>query len=659
MSWRRATCCLALLFRVSSKGRGVDWDSCNRRFEAPEPGSTALALNGVRLPDTCFDSELAVDQHQIFIIGDWGGLPGDPETGPVTADHRKDGFHKREFVGGLDDVAQHVVRDRIRERAADFRPEYILNVGDNFYWGGVEATCGTTRQNMSNFSSQWEDIFENFYTGDGLDGVQWLGVLGNHDYGGYLYSNAWDQAIMYTWKEPEQGRAMRWVTPAQYWRSTVHYKTFSVDYFFLDSNTYDAFEPFEEMANNICSYAYNPLDNGVDCSGEGGPTGIDGCHDWFRELWDEQLEWLHLHLSNSTADWQIIVTHFPPTFDRELFGNLSLDYGIDLFVTGHLHRQEVHGAGVGDDFMGPTAWVVSGGGGGITSDYLPNLGGDSQYGFMHMTLSNDSIEVVNVQHTGVEGPRVVVSQRPCVLCSQDDVAHNLQVYQEGLLRRGTAGSPRFSSSTMTTVTTILGMTVTTTTTDGPLQANWKRVQTAVNQAEKSVKHQAENATGAAKAMANGVVQSISDGVVELKKSGRDVSNRTAQEIAAGETTIVSMASETAQWVGWEMAAGKSKVVDETAGRRELLRASGAVENVMSSPSGAAGVGAAAALVAALVLWLLRGSSSTACRPGVLHHDPDGGHELLLVDVAPHLLNEGQPPHAEEALSEDDRVWNPP
>lgn len=584
MSWRvRATCCLALLFGVSSKGRGANRSGCNRRFEAPDPGSTALALNGVRLPDTCIDSD--EDQHHVFIIGDWGGLPGDPETGnrSVTADHRKTGKHARAFVAGLDDWAQHVVRDRIRERAAVVRPEYFLNVGDNFYWGGVEATCGTTRQNMD-FSPQWEDIFESFYTGDGLDGVQWLGVLGNHDYGGYLYSNAWDQAIMYTWKKLEHGRTPRWVTPAQYWRSTVHYNTFSVEYFFLDTNWYDVWEPYVHMANNICSYAYNPGDNGADCSGEGGPPGIDSCQDWFRELWDEQLEWLRLHLSNSTADWQIIVTHFPPSYDPKLFRKLSHDYGIDLFVSGHLHSMAVHGSGIGDDIMNGTGWLVSGGGGGITSDHLPNHDGDNAYGFMHMTLSSDSIEAVIVQHTGAEGKSVKVSQRPCVLCSQDDVAHNLQVYQEGLQRRGLAGSPRSPSSTATTTTT---------------------ASSAQEEAPRS-------------------------------PEGHDLLRGAALESP----------------MGWK------EVVDDAGGWRELRRASGPLENVMISPSGAAGVGVAAALVAALALWLRVGSSSSsrACRPGVPRHDHDASRELLQVDAAPRLLDEGQTPPAEEAPVEDDAVW---
>merc|ERR1719291_755336 len=392
------------------------------------------------------------------------------------------------------------------------------------------------------------------------------------------------------------------------------------------------------MAHNICSYPYN-LDS--DCACEGGPSSTDDCLDWFRQLWEEQQEWLQLHLSNSTADWQIIVTHFPPTFDREFFGNLSLDYGVDLFVTGHLHRQEVHGADDEDNFLAPTAWVISGGGGGITSDFLPDLNGDSQYGFMHMTLSNDSIEVVNVQHTGAEGDRVVVFQRPCVLCSQDDVAHNLRVYQEGLQRRGLNGAPRFSSSTVTTVTTATTSF------------------TTANQTSQSILE--------ITAVAKQAVHSISDEVLEMKKAGRDVSNRTFQDLAAGETAVVSMASETAHWMGREMTAGESKVVNETRGRRELLRASGAVHNAMSSPSGVASVGTAAALAAVLALWLCSGGA-TARRPGVTDCDPDASRELIQIiraDVAPHLSNEGdsapagQAPPAEEALVDDDQVWNPP
>jgi len=296
---------------------------------------------------------------------------------------------------------------------------------------------------MSNFSTQWDEIFEDIYTGDAIDGLQWLGVLGNHDYGGYFYNNAWDQNILYTWKDRKGEKPSRWVTPALYWRSTVHYANFSVEYFFLDTNIFDAFDPFTHMGSNICSYAYN---EDIDCSAEGGPSGIFDCKPWFDQLWQEQLEWLHLHLSNSSADWQIVVTHFPPVYAPVLFRSLSDDYGIDAFLTGHLHRQEVHG---NDDtnFLAPTVWVVSGGGGGITSDYMPHLDGDSQYGYMIMTLTKDRLEIVNIDHAGNEGDKAVASPRHCRNCSREHVQRNLQRYKDGLEVRG-----RLADRTVTTTT---------------------------------------------------------------------------------------------------------------------------------------------------------------------------------------------------------------
>jgi len=218
-----------------------------------------------------------------------------------------------------------------------------------------------------------------------------------------------------------------------------------VEYFFLDSNVFDAMDPFTKMNSNICSFAHNPHKHGeTDCSAEAGPTGVFDCKVWFEQLWHEQLDWLHLHLSNSSADWQIVVTHFPPVYAPVLFRNLSDDYGVDVFLTGHLHRQEVHG---NDDtnFLAPTVWIVSGGGGGITSDFIPNIDGDDQYGYMIMTMTKDSIEIVNIDHAGNEGDKAVASPRPCMNCSMAHVQRNLQRYEDGLEARG-----RLADRTVTT-----------------------------------------------------------------------------------------------------------------------------------------------------------------------------------------------------------------
>jgi hypothetical protein len=446
-----------------------------------------VALNGVQLPDVCINT---TGQHEVFIIGDWGGvLSGEPGRGPEPADHRNKGRLKRKFVLGLDDVAQQKVAAQMAKRAKQFDPDYILNVGDNFYWGGVATTCCQSRSSSDhrrdNFSAdQWGSIFEDMYTGPGLDGKQWLGVLGNHDYGGFMYSAGWDQTIMYSWKELPHGRPQRWVTPALYWRSGLHYPDFSVDYFFVDSNYVEALEPFEQMGTNICSFAFNP---DVSCAAEGGPKSIDDCQQWFDRLWKTQRGWLEEGLATSAADWQVVVTHHPPTYAPEEWKNLTEEYGIDLMVVGHMHSQIVYGADEAANLIAPTVWVVSGGGGGITSDYVPSLDDpDDQYGFMHMTMSKEELRIVNIDHNGLEGLSAVVQKRTCRRCYTTTITE--------------------TATTRTTATETTSTTATTWTVPQVVEDEGCYLRGGFALRSPGTRDQVENASAAALALALGVTR---------------------------------------------------------------------------------------------------------------------------------------------------------
>ncbi|CAK0895722.1 unnamed protein product [Prorocentrum cordatum] len=435
MPANRAAASLAAL--PLARARGREGGQCRDRFEAPAQGSRAVDLNGVRLPDVCINGTGPTGAYEVFVIGDWGGHRVHGHAAVTAADHRKSGVHKRDFVTGLDDFPQQRVAAAMGKRAMWVDPDYVINVGDNFYpvacdrpatprqrslrsqpaggprcrwhvagWAGVDQECCTTH-GENNFSSQWDDIFEAMYTGTGLDGKQWLGVLGNHDYGGFMFTSAWDQAIKYTWRH-SVGNLGRWMTPALFWSTTVRYPDFSVDYFFMDSNIFDAEDPYTDIHHNICSIAHNAIN--ATCEAEGGPESTTDCPGWFQRLWDEQSEWLEWQLSASDTTWQIVVTHFPPSFGESFWKHVSAKYGIDLIITGHLHRQEIHVEDA-DDFLYPTGWVVSGGGGGVTSDWPPSTEGDDSYGFMHLTLSKNSITVRNVDHLGNDTHVAVVQQR--------------------------------------------------------------------------------------------------------------------------------------------------------------------------------------------------------------------------------------------------------
>ncbi|CAE7610107.1 unnamed protein product [Symbiodinium sp. CCMP2456] len=65
-------------------------------------------------------------------------------------------------------------------------------------------------------------------------------------------------------------------------------------------------------------------------------------------------------------------------------------------------------SGLGHD----TAWVITGGGGGVTAEMLPsNNGQDDAYGFMDMVISLEKIEITAISHGGVERSKTTVYPR--------------------------------------------------------------------------------------------------------------------------------------------------------------------------------------------------------------------------------------------------------
>jgi len=366
--------------------------SCPVRDAVPAAPQFATDLNGVAWPDYCFEPR-ELEEH-FFIIGDWGGIFQGPGVAPLTAFD-----NKRPFVEGVDERAQSLVAEQMKIRANVSKPRYLLNVGDNFYWGGVNTMCGESTASVDpSTMAQWRYVFEEVYSGPDLEGKPWLGVLGNHDYGGYMFTQGWDQAIAYTW-----GPSDRWVTPAQYWSTTVHYSDFSVDYIFVDSNMNDAFPPMADPGHNMCSQLNNPVN--ATC-GVTGPTSTSDCTTWFARLWEEQIPWMESRLNTSQGDWRVIVTHFPPDYRRDVWARLSETYNIDLIVTGHRHQQELFDR---DPMLGNAAWVVSGGGGGITSEGMPREDGDDDmYGFMDVTISKNEMKIEALTHSGILRKTVVL-----------------------------------------------------------------------------------------------------------------------------------------------------------------------------------------------------------------------------------------------------------
>jgi len=138
----------------------------------------------------------------------------------------------------------------------------------------------------------------------------------------------------------------------------------------------------------------------MNCSAIGGPDSVQKCPHYFTKLWDQQVDWFKDHLSKSTATWRIAVTHIPPE-PGTTWEELARNYGIDLIVVGHLHYQLFMGHDDDANPVKPTSVLISGGGGGITSEDIPTEDGDDDtYGFVDLALTKDAIDVRMISHGG-------------------------------------------------------------------------------------------------------------------------------------------------------------------------------------------------------------------------------------------------------------------
>lgn len=336
----------------------------------PKPADP-LEHNGKAWPKICVDKEVG----HIFGIADWGGdgAPGDSWTNPGVA-------HRRQILD-TDLHAQGIVAREMRRRALVADPDLVLAAGDNFYPGGISRKCtnGTSAswQADRDITGQFVRYYMMMYSGPGLDGIPFLACLGNHDFGGMEFDDAWDQQIYRTWS-PQFLTGPLWLMPAMYWSTTVQYEGFSVDLFFLESDFFDAHRPPIDASHNICGGGFGNWKKQT-CYDIRPYT----CEPFFHEMWRGSLDMLRKGLAESTAAWRIIVTHFPGPSVAPLVASMAHD--IDLIFTGHTHYQ-LNGESAGID------WIISGGGGGVTSDAIPTEHGhDNAYGFTDITISKDEM----------------------------------------------------------------------------------------------------------------------------------------------------------------------------------------------------------------------------------------------------------------------------
>lgn len=282
--------------------------------------------------------------------------------------------------------AQNNVAKWMQHQSADLMPTAVLNVGDSFYWSGVQST----------YDPRWHLVFESMYRGKGMN-VPWLGILGNHDYGGdccdrclfgggishSIKSGCSQAQIDYDdekdWQWPQK-RSSRWVMPSRYYSKQFDFGDLSIDVFMLDTVAADI--------TKQCGH------NGCHC-----PKARE-CGDFLRNLWREQKEWFTKALAASKADWKFVVGHHPPEFPGVMdIIHLMNQHHAQIYFTGHVHQLR-------HDIVNGIDVVVTGAGGGFQwaggNTGNTKWGGGFDYGFNTISVGKSLTEIKYISDEGRE-----------------------------------------------------------------------------------------------------------------------------------------------------------------------------------------------------------------------------------------------------------------
>uniref|UniRef100_A0A1A8FSJ1 Tartrate-resistant acid phosphatase type 5 n=2 Tax=Nothobranchius korthausae TaxID=1143690 RepID=A0A1A8FSJ1_9TELE len=294
---------------------------------------------------------------RFLAVGDWGGLPYPPY---VTA-------------------VQKTTANEMNAVAERMGADFILALGDNFYYRGVESVD----------SPRFQETFESVYAAKSLR-VPWYVLAGNHDHAGNVKAQ-----IDYSLKSD------RWKFPSYYYELNFRIpntgKTLTIimlDTVVLCGNSDDFLD--EQPRGPACAVEAN-----------------------------RQLVWLQERLARSRADFLLVAGHFPVWSVSEhgptecllkSVRPLLIKHNVTAYVCGHDHNlQYLEESGVG--------YVVSGAGNFLDPDIrhwndvpkgsLKFFTGQASTlgGFVHAEVTKNKLILTFFQATGTSLYRTVLSQR--------------------------------------------------------------------------------------------------------------------------------------------------------------------------------------------------------------------------------------------------------
>mmetsp|Transcript_553 Transcript_553/g.1439 ORF Transcript_553/g.1439 Transcript_553/m.1439 type:complete len:456 (-) Transcript_553:172-1539(-) len=327
------------------------------------------------------------DEIAFVTLGDWGCGPDNCRVPPSAPE----GFHH----GGSHTAK---VAHMMAKAAESISSKFVLALGDNFYWGGVNSATDPL----------WKTVWLDRFSQESLQ-TPWYAILGNHDH----YGNA-EAQIDFSRKKLDCAHfkvcPSRWVLP-RYWYSVVvpsDSKKFDVQFVFIDTVI------LAEGAS--MALAEEKMKSGLPPHLK--PEDIDKWKKWAgqrKAMAKLQLEWFEHALNTSTADWLIVAGHYP-VFSGGEHGNtqelqeqvlpLLQKYKVDAYLAGHDHTlQHLEDGGVN--------YFVSGSGA-LNGEYhaIPqSLFGTTENGFMTHRVRQDTMEVQMINSKGKVVNKVVLRRK--------------------------------------------------------------------------------------------------------------------------------------------------------------------------------------------------------------------------------------------------------
>lgn len=217
---------------------------------------------------------------------------------------------------------QRPIAELMGNMAEEIGPECVLAVGDVHHFNGV----------VSVDDPLWTSNYELIYAHPELM-IDWLPVLGNHEYRGNT------QAVL-----DYAQRSRRWVMPARYYSRVYENDGTTVRVVMIDTTPL-----IEKYRNDSITYP-------------------DAC----KQNNDAQLQWLDATLKAAREDWVIVLGHHPvyaqtsksdserADMQRVLLPVLHRYGNVAMYVCGHIHNfQHLRMAGDAIDYVVNSAGSLS------------------------------------------------------------------------------------------------------------------------------------------------------------------------------------------------------------------------------------------------------------------------------------------------------------